>query len=166
MRIFLVGFMGSGKTTMGRKLAGYLGYLFIDLDKILEDEAGMSIAEFFKRNGEEAFREFERRMLQSSTFNDNTVIATGGGAPCFFDNMEWMNKNGTTVYLMMSPKGLVDRLKHSTDRPLIKGLNEEEMLKFIAGKLEERELFYKQATYVVNGIGLTAEKLAKNIGLS
>lgn len=166
MRIFLVGFMGSGKTTMGRKLAGYLGYLFIDLDKILEDEAGMSIAEFFKRNGEEAFREFERRMLQSSTFNDNTVIATGGGAPCFFDNMEWMNKNGATVYLMVPPKGLVDRLKHSTDRPLIKGLNEEEMLKFISGKLEEREPFYKQATYVVNGIGLTAEKLAKNIGLS
>ena len=166
MRIFLVGFMGSGKTTMGRKLAGYLGYRFVDLDKILEDEAGMSIAEFFKRNGETAFREFEKGVLQSSSFNDNTVIATGGGAPCFFDNMEWMNKNGTTVYLMVPPKGLVDRLKNSTDRPLIKGLNEEEMLKFIAGKLEEREPFYKQAAHVINGIGLTAEKLAKNIGLS
>jgi len=166
MRIFLVGFMGSGKTTMGRKLASYLGYQFIDLDKFLEEEAGMSINDFFQLHGETAFREFEKKTLQNGEFDDNTVIATGGGAPCYFDNMEWMNKNGTTVYLMVPPKGLAGRLKHATDRPLIKGLNEEELLKFITGKLEEREPFYKQARYVVNGLGLTAKELANYLGLS
>jgi shikimate kinase len=166
MRIFLTGFMGSGKTTMGRKLANYLGYQFVDLDKFLEEKAGMSINDFFQLHGETAFREFEKEILQNSSFSENTVIATGGGAPCYFDNMGWMNKNGVTVYLMVPPKGLVDRLKHATDRPLIKGLSEQDLLKFITEKLKDREPFYKQARYIVNGLNLTAEKFASCIELS
>lgn len=166
MKIFLTGFMGSGKTTMGRKLATYLKYKFVDLDKFLEDKAGMSINDFFQLHGETAFREFEKEILQNSSFSENTVIATGGGAPCYFDNMDWMNRNGVTVYLMVPPKGLVDRLKHATDRPLIKGLSEQDLLKFITEKLKEREPFYKKARYIVNGLNLTAEKFASCIELS
>lgn len=166
MRIFLIGFMGCGKTTMGKRLARYLEYDFVDLDKFLEDKAGMTINEFFKTRGETVFREFEKDILQEGSFNDDTVIATGGGLPCFFDNIRWMNENGFTVYLKMPPGGLVKRLKHATDRPLISGLNEQELLKFITNKLDEREPFYEKARLVVDAIDLTPEKLANAIGLS
>lgn len=166
MRIFLVGFMGSGKTTMGKRLARYLDYKFVDLDKFLEEKAGMTINDFFKIHGETAFREFEKNILREGNFDDHTVIATGGGAPCFFDNIDWMNGNGMTVYLKMPPAGLVNRLKNATDRPLISGLNEPELLEFITNKLKEREPFYEKARLVVNGMNLTPEKLAKAIELS
>lgn len=163
MKIFLIGFMGSGKTTMGKKLASYLRYKFIDLDHYLEDKAGMSINEFFKLHGEKAFREFEREIIQASDFDENTVVATGGGAPCHFDNMAQLNKKGRTVYIKMPPKALAGRLKNATDRPLISGLSEQELVGFITEKLKEREPFYEQARFIVNGIDLTAEKLAASI---
>lgn len=161
MKIFLIGFMGSGKSTIGRKLANFLQYEFVDLDKLIEHKAGMSIAEYFNKNGEESFRELERDTLQQTEFNDHTVIATGGGVPCHFDNMDWMYKEGKVVYLSMDPKALADRLKHSkASRPLIKDFNQEELIEFITEKLVSRDVFYKKAHCIVSGLDLTAEKLA------
>ncbi|MCF8451773.1 MAG: shikimate kinase [Pedobacter sp.] len=166
MKVFLIGFMGSGKTTIGKKLANYLKYEFIDLDKLIESKAGMSIVNYFELHGEGAFRELERDILQKSEFPENVIIATGGGAPCFGDNMEWMNKNGLVAYLSLSPKALASRLEHSkTDRPLIRHLKGDELIDFISTKLQEREVFYNQAKYVVSASDLTAERLSFYLNL-
>lgn len=166
MKVFLIGFMGSGKTTIGKKLANYLKYEFIDLDKLIESKAEMSIVSYFELHGEGAFRELERDILQKSEFPENVIIATGGGAPCFGDNMEWMNKNGLVAYLSLSPKALASRLEHSkTDRPLIRHLKGDELIDFISSKLQEREVFYNQAKYVVSASDLTAERLSFYLNL-
>jgi len=167
MKVFLIGFMGSGKTTIGKKLAIYLKYEFIDLDKLIESKAGMSIIDYFELHGEEAFRDLERTILQKTEFPENVIVATGGGAPCFGDNMDWMNKNGLVAYLSLSPKALASRLEHSkTDRPLIRHLKGDELIDFISAKLQEREVFYKQAKYVVSASDLTAERLSFYLNLS
>lgn len=160
MMIFLIGFMGSGKTTLGKKLARVMGYDFVDLDKVIETRAGQSIPDFFAKHGEEAFRALERDCLQTGLPAGNTVVATGGGAPCYYDNMEWMNRHGVTVYLMLEPKALASRLKGSADRPLISGLSGAELLAYIEEKLALREPYYRKAAYWVEGLDLTAEKLA------
>ena len=112
MLIFLIGFMGCGKTTLGRKLASRLEYDFIDLDHVLEAEVGMSIAEYFSSFGEDAFRKLESEVLKKMDYPEHAVVSTGGGLPCFFDHMEWMNAHGKTVYIKLSPKTLADRLEH------------------------------------------------------
>ena len=166
MKVFLIGFMGSGKTTIGKKLANYLKYEFIDLDKLIESKAGMSIVNYFELHGEGAFRELERDTLQKTEFPENVIIATGGGAPCFGDNMEWMNKNGLVAYLSLTPKALASRLEHSkTDRPLIRHLKGDELIDFISSKLHDREVFYNQAKYVVSASDLTAERLSFYLNL-
>jgi len=166
MKVFLIGFMGSGKTTIGKKLANYLKYEFIDLDKLIESRSGMSIVSYFELHGEVAFRELERDILQKTEFPENVIIATGGGAPCFSDNMEWMNKNGLVAYLSLSPKALASRLEHSkTDRPLIRHLKGDELIDFISAKLKDREEFYNQAKYVVSASDLTAERLSFYLNL-
>jgi shikimate kinase len=166
MKVFLIGFMGSGKTTIGKKLANYLKYEFIDLDKLIESKAGMSIVNYFEMHGEPLFRELERDILQKTEFPENAIIATGGGAPCFGDNMEWMNNNGLVAYLSLSPKALASRLEHSkTDRPLIRHLKGDELVDFISSKLQDREVFYNQAKYVVSASDLTAERLSFYLNL-
>ena len=161
MRIFLVGFMGCGKTTLGRRLASKLNYSFIDMDKVIEAETKMSISDYFKTFGEDAFRETESKTMKNTAFPENAVIATGGGAPCFFDNMEWMNANGTTVYLSLSPKSLAKRLASATEqRPILKDLKPEELEQFIAERLKIRERFYKQAKIVIKGLDQTPERVA------
>ena len=158
--------MGSGKTTIGKKLANYLKYEFIDLDKLIEAKAGMSIVEYFELHGESSFRDLERDTLQKAVFPENVVIATGGGAPCYADNMTWMNQNGLVAYLSLSPKALASRLEHSkTDRPLIRHLKGDELVDFISTKLQEREVFYNQAKYVVSASDLTAERLSFYLNL-
>jgi shikimate kinase len=162
MKLFLIGFMGSGKTTFGRKLAKALNYEFIDLDELIESKAGTNITQYFEKFGESAFRELEKITLQNTHFPDNSVISAGGGTPCFSGNMEWMNDNGTTVYLSLSPEILADRLRHGqAERPLIKGLDKEELVNFITEKLASREEFYKKASFIVDGLDLTVEKFLK-----
>jgi shikimate kinase len=164
MRIFLVGFMGCGKTTLGSRLANKLKYQFMDLDKVLEASAGMPIAEYFKKFGEERFREFERDILQSTTYPDNVIVSTGGGAPCFFDNMDWMNRNGTTIYISMLPKALAVRLKSGkNERPLIKDLSEEQLIDFIHSRLAERNVFYNKAHHIISGIDITPERVIEAV---
>lgn len=162
MKLFFIGFMGCGKTTWSRKLANHLGYEFMDLDHMLEAKAGMTIAEYFTTYGQDAFRNLESSILKETDYPENAVVSTGGGLPCFFDNMEWMNANGQTLYIKLSPKTLADRLdKGKTTRPLLHGLHGEELIAFIAEKLTEREGFYEQATHIVNGIDLSVEGLAE-----
>jgi shikimate kinase len=158
--IFFTGFMGCGKTTWSRKLAAHMGYEFIDLDQVLEEQAGMSIAEYFSSFGEDAFRQLESDVLKKTGYPENTVVSTGGGLPCFFDNMDWMNSHGKTVYIRLSPKTLVDRLeKGKAKRPLLRDKHGDELLGFITQKLAEREPYYLQAKYIANGIDMTVEYL-------
>ncbi len=160
--IFLIGFMGSGKTTLGRKLASRLGYAFMDLDHILEAQAGMTIAEYFTQFGERAFRELESEILKQTSYPANAVISTGGGLPCFFDNMEWMKAHGKTIYIKLSPKTLASRLEKEKDkRPVLREHRGDDLVAFIQGKLAEREVFYNQASIVSYGLNLTAEKVEK-----
>jgi len=162
--IFFIGFMGCGKTTWSRKLAAHLGYDFIDLDHLLEEQAGMTIAEYFATHGEDSFRILESEVLRQTPYTQNTVVSTGGGLPCFFDNMEWMNAHGKTVYIKLSPKTLVDRLERSKNkRPLLREKQGEELLAFITERLAEREVFYLQAGYIANGISLSVDGLEELI---
>jgi shikimate kinase len=166
MKYFLVGFMGCGKTTWSRKLAAKLGYEFIDLDHVLEEKAGMSIAEYFSSFGEDAFRKLESEVLKQTGYPENVVVSTGGGLPCFFDHMQWMNANGKTLYIKLSPKTLADRLSNSkTVRPVLQGKQGDELVEFITGKLAERESFYLQAGYIVDGIDMSVEKLEEALGI-
>lgn len=160
MKIFLIGFMGCGKSTLGKKLATKLGYDFIDLDQVLEDHIATSIGDYFAAHGEEAFRALESKLLKEYNYPLNCIVATGGGAPCYFDNMEWMNNNGTTLYIEMPPIALAKRLEKGKEkRPLLRDMSEEQLIKFIETKLEERDRFYKRATLSVDGINLTPDKV-------
>ena len=165
MKIFLIGFMGSGKTTLGRKLATRMGYEFIDLDHKLEQQVELSIAEYFQIFGEDAFRQLESEVLKKTLYPDNAIVSTGGGLPCYFDNMDWMKENGKSVYIKLSPKTLADRLETGKEeRPLLQDKHDDALVEFIEQKLNEREKFYSQASIIVDGLSLTAEKLEQVLG--
>lgn len=152
-RIFLIGFMGSGKSTLGKALAADIGYDFVDLDKVIESQCHMPITEIFGKFGEHGFREKERDALHSLESATNSLIATGGGAPCFYDNIQWMNSIGLTIFIDCTVETLVERLRSELDqRPLIKGFDETGLQNFIIGKLSERMPFYTQAHVHVFGI--------------
>ena len=160
MKIYLIGFMGCGKSTLGKKLALKLGYQFVDIDKVIEADIKMSITEYFQKHGENNFRELEKSILRTIDIPENAIIATGGGAPCFFDNMQWMNQNGTTIYISLSPKALAKRLESATEqRPVLQNLKGEALEQFISEKLIEREPFYTQAEIIIKGHDHTAERL-------
>ena len=160
MRIFLVGFMGCGKSTLGKKLAHSLDHKFIDLDQYIEDEEGRTIQQIFDEDGEDYFRKLERVYLHRVIDEENVVISTGGGTPCYFDNMEQMNDYGKTIYVNMHPKALIPRLKNSSQlRPLLKGLEGVELLDYIYKTLREREYYYNSAKYIVPGFNLNAKKI-------
>ncbi len=152
MIIFLIGFMGSGKTTLGKRLARKLGYEFVDMDYYIENKEGMKVSEIFEAKGESYFRELERSFLESLETDRELVIGTGGGAPCHGHNMDIMNTKGVTVYLKMSPVSLASRLgKARNIRPLIAGLEEWQLRDFIEDKLREREIFYNKARCIIKG---------------
>lgn len=160
MKIFLTGFMGCGKTTLAKKLSARLGYELVDLDHEIEKQAGTTVGDYFALHGESAFRELESQTLKTFPYQENSVIATGGGTPCYFDNMDWMNLNGLTIYIEMSPEALAKRLENGkAKRPLLRDLDEQGIVDFITQKLEERNPYYRKASLVVNGISLTAESL-------
>jgi shikimate kinase len=164
MIVFLTGYMGSGKTTLGKKLARKLEYGFIDLDKAIEDRAGMTIADYFSHSGEAAFRQLERSVLLETVYPENCVVATGGGLPCFFDNMDCMNAMGTTIYLRVPPGMLASRvLNGKQERPILKNLQGEELLTFIREKLTEREPFYQKAKLIIDAAHPDPDETAKLI---
>lgn len=149
--IILIGYMGSGKTTVGRQLALSLGIQFYDLDWYIEMRYHRTVAQIFAEKGEAGFREIERNMLHEAAEFEGIVLSCGGGTPCFFDNMDYMNSLAETVYLKATPEVLAMHLKMGKiERPLIKGKTEEELLKYIKDSLEVREPFYKKAKHTLD----------------
>ena len=147
--------MGSGKSTAGKRLALQLGFPFIDLDKKIEEIYGMTIPEIFTLHGEDYFRKIESETLRNLLTSQGTVISAGGGTPCFDDNMEFMIRTGVTVYLRLTPGQLKSRIEGSTDqRPLIKDLKGDNLLKYIEEKLSFRESWYNRAEIITDGFNL------------
>ncbi|MEI6556222.1 MAG: shikimate kinase [Paludibacter sp.] len=146
-RIFLIGYMGSGKTTIGKLLAERLNYTFIDMDTHIEENQFKSVSHIFEELGEEKFRLLEQQCLHEVSGFENVVIATGGGAPCFFDNMDYMKQHGLTVYLKLSAEQLAMRLESSraNKRPLLANRKGKELQVFISEGLAKREQFYNNA---------------------
>jgi shikimate kinase len=156
--------MGSGKTTAGKKLASLLGWSFIDLDKRVEEYAGKTIAEIFSQSGEDYFRIIETQLLRNLKMCTKTVISTGGGTPCYIDNMDYMIETGLTIYLKLTPAELKRRLSQSKGkRPLIKDLDQNELTTFIKEKLAVREKWYERSDITMDGIDLDANLLLLHV---
>ena len=151
VRIFLTGYMGAGKTTLGKAFARKMNVPFVDLDWYIEERFHKTVGELFTERGETGFRELERNMLHEVAEFENVVISTGGGAPCFFDNMEFMNRVGKTVFLDVHPDVLFRRLRIAKQqRPILQGKEDDELKAFIIRALEQRAPFYTQAQYIFN----------------
>ena len=148
--IILIGYMGSGKSTLGRKIARKLNYEFLDTDSAIEEKEGLTITAIFEQFGEVHFRKLETNILLSLKGKEKIVIATGGGMPCFNGNMNLLNELGRTFYLKRSVNELVHRLVNAKRvRPLIAGKSPAELAAFIEQNLEKRNLFYEQAKYIL-----------------
>jgi shikimate kinase len=164
MIIFLIGFMGSGKSHLGKELAALMKYKFVDTDAVIEEKKKKTVAEIFSVEGEESFRAMEKKTLQGLLKKSKTVIATGGGMPCHDNNIEPMNKNGITVYLEAGVGFLFHRLMNEKkERPLISNLSDIELMEYISGTLNNRKPFYEQCRLKVNAEKITAEKLKEKI---
>jgi len=160
MRIFLVGYMGCGKSSLGRKLSDRLGISFIDLDLFIETRYQKTIPEIFKEFGEKGFREKERICLREVSSFENVVIAVGGGAPCFYDNIEKMKDKGSCFFLDVGEEELVSRLmKSKQERPLIEGKSSEEIMSFVKKMMKQRRPYYEKAQYVIKGNDIKLEEL-------
>ena len=148
-RIFLIGYMGAGKTTVGKVLSQQLELSFIDLDHYIEGRYHKTVGQLFAERGEEAFRDIERRMLREVAAFEDVLVSTGGGAPCFFDNIEFMNSKAQTIYLKATPEILFQHLKMGkNERPLLKNKTDEELMQFITESLATREPYYSKADYI------------------
>nr|WP_320036885.1 shikimate kinase [uncultured Bacteroides sp.] len=173
-RIFLIGYMGAGKTTLGKAFAREMNLSFVDQDWYIEERFHKTVQEIFAERGEQGFRELERQMLHEIAEFEDVVISTGGGAPCFYDNMDFMNQKGDTVFLNVTPEVLFSRLKMaSQNRPILRGKSNEELKAFIAKTLEKRAPFYSKAKYIFNAdelediyqIKFSVNKLKELLGL-
>lgn len=163
-RIFLIGFMGAGKTTQGKQIARMMGYDFIDMDRWITEREKKSIPQIFEQKGESYFRQLESAAIDELRKRNKVVIATGGGAPCHNGNMERMKNAGLTIYLKLAPGALLVRLQYSkTKRPLLEGKNEQEMLHTIQNLLQQREPFYSQAHMVIDGLDRVNERIVNAI---
>ena len=159
---FLIGFMGTGKSHWGKLWAVANKLTFVDLDVLIENEEHINIAEIFDTKGEDYFRKLEKEVLRKCGELKNTLIACGGGTPCFFDNMQWMNDHGVTIYIQSGPVEILDRVMEEKEkRPLLKKLNKGELLFYIEQKLKEREPFYSQAQIKVESDSLDENSFAK-----
>jgi shikimate kinase len=166
MRIYLTGYMGSGKSTIGKKLANKLGFLFIDLDSLIENKYRITIPDIFNRYDEDAFRLVEHQTLQETFTYSNAIISTGGGTPCFYNNMELINQNGLSVYIQMRERSLYDRLINSKKkRPLLDDKSPEQIMAHIKKQMTEREPYYLQSKLVIKGESLDMNFLVELISM-
>jgi len=164
VNIYIIGFMGSGKSTTGKKLASALGWFFCDTDKMIEERESISIPEIFTAFGENYFREKERLLLRELSVKSGTVVACGGGMPCYGDNIEIMRLTGVVVYLKMTPEAIADRLKKArNERPLLKNLSGEPLYDKIVSLLDERSKFFDQAHFYINGINVNLNGLKEQV---
>lgn len=162
MRIYLIGFMTAGKTTLGRAYAEAKGWAFVDIDEALVEREGKTIAEIFAEDGEEHFRLVERETLEATAnqYREKVIFATGGGLPCFYDNVERLNQLGRTVYLALPPEELLRRIrKDRADRPLVRDKTPEELEDFVNDLLAERQQYYQQAQHTLTQSEQTIEEL-------
>ncbi len=151
VRIIIIGYMGAGKTTVGKALARNLGLPFYDLDWYIESRMHKTVPQIFAERGEAGFREVERSMLHEVAEFEDVIISCGGGTPCFFDNMDYLNTQGDTIYLKAAPDVLYKHLQMGkTVRPLLRDKTPEEMLAFITSQLETREPFYNKARHTLD----------------
>ena len=151
IRIILIGYMGAGKTTVGKSLAKELGVPFYDLDWYIESRMRKTVAQIFAEKGEEGFRKIEYNMLHEIAEFEDVIVSCGGGTPCFFDNIDYMNQQGPVIYLKAEPEVLYKHLVMSkNDRPLLRGKSPEQLITFIREQLEKREPFYSKARYTLD----------------
>ncbi len=173
-RIILIGYMGAGKTTVGKALSKEMGIPFYDLDWYIESRMRKTVSQLFAERGEEGFRKIEHNMLHEVAEFENVILSCGGGTPCFFDNIDYMNQQGDVVYLKASPEVLYKHLlMGKTDRPLLKGKTPEELIAYIREQLAYREQFYSKARNIIDvslmdnydKIKITIEKLRETLCL-
>ena len=151
IRIILIGYMGAGNTTIGKALAKELNVQFYDLDWYITSRMRKTVAQIFEERGEEGFREIEKNMLHEVAEFEDVIISCGGGTPCFFDNIDYMNQQAPVVYLKVEPETLYMHLKMSkNDRPLLRGKSQDELITFIREQLKLREPFYTKARYTLD----------------
>lgn len=160
-KIFLIGFMGSGKTTLGKKIASHLHLSFIDMDHYIEEKEKRTITSIFEMDGEARFREIEHEALKDLLDKENVLVSCGGGTPCFHNNMQLINKVAQSVYLKVDPEMLLGRLKGATtQRPLLANLSMEELRLQISEKLAAREPYYLQSKIIHTSKGSPNRDLA------
>ncbi len=160
MKITIIGYMASGKSTIGRLLADELRLKFIDLDLAIENKTGYSITETIFNKGELYFRKLERELLEELLLEDNFVLSTGGGTPCYYDNMDLINRNSISIYLQNSVQNLYERLEAGkTNRPLIAHLEGDALKEYVGKHLFERNVFYDKATLVVQTANKSADQI-------
>ncbi len=163
MRIFILGFMGTGKSTWAKKWGEYHQLQFIDLDVLIEKQDNDSVVDIFEKKGEDYFRLKEAEQLRTVLQQENCIVACGGGTPCFYENMRWMKDNGITVYLNALPNLILENvMKEKEKRPLLKKVNEAELIFFIEKKLNERIPVYNEADFKLDVENLALDSL-KNI---
>jgi shikimate kinase len=164
VNIYLIGFMGSGKSTTGRKIASSLRWTFADTDKVVEEQNNSTVAELFALRGEKYFREAEAKALQTVSARSRTVVACGGGTPCSAENISIMKQTGVVVYLRLPVETLVSRLEKSrTVRPLLQGAVDTDMTTRVQDLLEQRIEWYEQADLIADSLNMTIEELTARL---
>jgi shikimate kinase len=150
-RIILIGYMGSGKTTVGKALSKETGMMFYDLDWYIESRMRKTVSQIFAEKGEEGFRKIEYNMLHEVAEFEDVIISCGGGTPCFFDNMEYLNQQGDVIYLKATPETLYKHLLMAkVERPLLKDKTPEELIAYITEHMKERAPYYEKAHYTLD----------------
>lgn len=156
--------MGAGKSVIGSLVAEKTGFEFIDIDYLIERDSKATISELFTTKGEPYFRNLETETLHKLAGKENCVIATGGGLPCFNNNMEWMNRHGITVYIKQEVEELARRLeKNAENRPVLKRVETEPLFQYISKLLQKRELFYNQSKYILEGPLISPETVINTV---
>ena len=165
MKIFLIGFMGCGKTHWGKQLGAKLGMPFVDLDEKIEEHEGRTIAAIFAKEGEEYFRLLEKDVLHLLTeSHESFVMATGGGTPCFYNNIDYLKKQGVVVWINCTTESIYQRLiKEKEKRPLISNIPDSELKSYIVKKYSGRKIYYQQANLILPEEQITLETLLSKI---
>jgi shikimate kinase len=164
MKIYLIGYMGSGKSTLGRSLAEALGLSWIDLDAEIESRYKISITNFFRKYGEDSFRNVEHKVLKEIVSVPDIVVSTGGGVPCFHNNMELMNQAGLTIYLEATPEVILTRIgPYAWKRPLFKQMDGADIVEKITRHLKSRDIYYRQAKITIDAANPDIAELKKSI---